>query len=355
MRTSRWLWLVLVLVGAVRAQDEAALDAVVRAHANQGRFMGSVLVARGEQVLLSKGYGLADVAQKIPNEPTTKFRIGSVTKQFTAVAILLLEERGKLSVDDLVKKHLPDAPAAWDKVTIFHLLTHTSGIPSFTDFSDYATFKTVATTSEKLVEHFRDRPLDFEPGTRKSYSNSGYVLLGYLIEKISGRTYAEFLEENVFKPLGMTDSGYDTGKGVAHEALGYQPGSDGPRPADFVDMSVPYSAGSLYSTALDLWKWNRGLFGGKLLSEDSVRRMTTPFKDYYGFGVGVGWLHGHQVVGHAGGIEGFSVFLMCFPDEQVTVAVLGNLSGPDPQMIARELGAMMHGELQPPGRGGESR
>ena len=174
------------------------MDQIVQSYVTSGKFMGSILVARGDEVLLSKGYGSANLEWAIPNQPSTKFRLGSLTKQFTAASILLLEEGGKLKVDDPVKKYLPDAPAAWDKVTIFHLLTHTSGIPSFTDSADYAPSEPFATTPEKIVAKFRDKPLEFEPGEQWKYSNSGYVLLGYLIEKITGGTYANFVQDNIF-------------------------------------------------------------------------------------------------------------------------------------------------------------
>src|SRR5438477_7777331 len=195
----------LALTGS--AQDVARMDQVVQSYAADHKFMGAVLVARGNEVLFSKGYGSANLEWSVPNTPTTKFRLGSVTKQFTAASILLLEERGKLSVEDPVKKHLPDAPAAWDKVTIFHLLTHTSGVADFTSFPDYPKIEPFATTPAKLVALFRDKPLDFDPGTEWRYDNSGYVLLTYLIEKITGDSYEKFVRENIFAPLGMTDTG----------------------------------------------------------------------------------------------------------------------------------------------------
>jgi CubicO group peptidase (beta-lactamase class C family) len=162
---------------------DARMDQVVQSYVSNKQFMGTVLVARGDQVVFSKGYGSANLEWAIPNTPQTKFRLGSITKQFTAASILLLEERGKLKTDDPVKKYIPEAPAAWDKMTIFHVLTHTAGIPNFTSFPDYRTSAPFATTPEKLVARFRDKPLEFEPGEKWNYSNSGYVLLGYLIEK----------------------------------------------------------------------------------------------------------------------------------------------------------------------------
>ena len=204
------------------------MDQVVQSYVSNKTFMGSVLVARGSEVLLNKGYGSANLEWDIPDSPSTKYRLGSITKQFTAASILLLEERGKLKVDDPVKKYLADAPAVWDKITIFHLLTHTSGIPNFTSFPEYPKLEPFPITADKLVAVFRDKPLDFQPGEKWSYSNSGYVLLGYLIEKVSGDTYEKFLQENIFTPLGMKDSGYDSNSAViAHRAAGYTRGANG--------------------------------------------------------------------------------------------------------------------------------
>src|SRR5271170_1807320 len=266
----------LLLAAAARAQavstkDVSRLDQVVQSYVTDKTFMGSVLVARGDQVLLSRGYGSANLEWNIPDAPNTKFRLGSLTKQFTAASILLLEERGKLKTGDLVKKYIPDAPAAWDKITIFNLLTHTSGIPNFTSFSDYPSHEPFAATPEQVVAWFRDKPLDSQPGEKWSYSNSGYVLLGDLIEKISGDSYEKFLQENVLTPLGMKDTGYDSNSAIIpRRAAGYAPSANGPVNAGYINMTVPLSAGALYSTTHDLLIWEQGLFGGKLLSAGSL-------------------------------------------------------------------------------------
>src|SRR5215831_12154293 len=252
----------------------ARMEQVVQSFVKDKQFMGAVLVARGNDVLLDKGYGFANLEWNIPDSPKTKFRLGSITKQFTAASILLLEERGKLKVDDPVKKYMPDAPAAWDKMTIFNVLTHTAGIPNFTSFPDYQSSEPFATTPEKLVARFRDKPLEFQPGERMNYSNSGYVLLGYLIEKVSGQSYEKFVQENIFTPLGMKDSGYDSNSAVIpRRASGYTNGPNGPVNAGFIHMSVPFAAGALYSTTEDLLRWEQGLFGGKLLSAASLQKM----------------------------------------------------------------------------------
>jgi CubicO group peptidase (beta-lactamase class C family) len=171
---------------------------VVQPYVDAQMFMGSVLVVKDGKIIFSKSYGMADVEWDVPNSPTTRFNIASMTKQFTAASILLVEDRGKLRTDDLVKKYLPDAPASWDRITIYHLLTHTSGIPG-----DAAKYE--PGTPDKLV--FRDRPLNFQPGEQWAYTNLGYIVLGYLLERISGQTYEAFVRENIFKPLGMNDSG----------------------------------------------------------------------------------------------------------------------------------------------------
>ena len=343
--------LAFVLVAVSFAQEKPQSDPVVRmeqiiqSYVADQRFMGSVLVARDGKTLLDKGYGFANLEWQVPDTPATKFRLGSITKQFTAASILLLEERGKLKIDDPVKKYISDAPAAWDKVTIFYLLTHTSGIPSFTSFPDYPKRQLEAMTPQQLVEWFRDKPLEFEPGTKWNYSNSGYVLLGYLIEKISGQSYADFVQQNIFTPLGMKDSGYDSNSAVIdRRAAGYAPGKNGPENAGFVNMTVPLSAGGLYSTTEDLLRWEQGLFGGKLLSPASLAKMTTPFKQDYAFGLGVSTDNGHKVIAHNGGIQGFNTSLAYYPDDKLVIAVLGNLNGNAPDAIASALGKVLHGE-----------
>ena len=336
-----------LLLGVSFAQQEptARMEEVVQSYVSAKQFMGSVLVARDGKVLLNQGYGSANLEWGVPNSPTTKFRLGSITKQFTAASVLLLEERGKLKTDDLVKKYIPNAPVAWDKITIFHLLTHTSGIPSFTGFPDYASTEAVKTTPEKLVERFRDKPLEFQPGEKWNYSNSGYVLLGYLIEKISGQSYSEFLQQNIFDPLGMKDSGYDSNLTIIpHRAEGYTPKPKGLEHAGYIDMSIPFSAGALYSTTEDLLRWEQGLFGGKLLSAASLQKMTTPFKHDYAFGLGVRDDKGHKVIEHGGGIEGFNTQLAYYPDDKLVIVALGNLNGGAPGAITAKLASAAHGE-----------
>ncbi len=335
----------LALAAWCPAQDTGRMEEVIQSYVSSKAFMGSVLVARGHDVLLSKGYGWANLEWDIPDSPSTKYRLGSITKQFTAASILLLEERGKLKVEDPVKKYMPDAPAAWDRITIFNLLTHTSGIPNFTNLPEYRKMEPFPSTAVETVAVFRDKPLDFQPGEKWNYSNSGYLLLGYLIEKISGESYEKFVQENIFTPLGMQDSGYDSNSAViAHRAAGYAPGPKGMVNAGFINMTVPHAAGGLYSTTGDLLRWEQGLFGGRLLSAASLQKMTTPFKNDYAFGVGVSQQNGRKRISHNGGIEGFNTFLAYYPDDHVTVVVLANLNGSAPDELGTKLGALVHGD-----------
>jgi len=342
--------LVLLLAPALAAaQDVARIEQLIRARADDKTFMGTVLVARGDEVILSKGYGSANLEWNIPNTPSTKFRLGSITKQFTAAAVLLLAEQGKLALEDPVKRHYPNAPAAWDAITIRHVLTHTSGIPNHTSFPEFQTGRLMPATPEKTIGYFRDKPLDFAPGERMSYSNAGYVLLGYLVERVSSQSYADYVRDNVFKPLGMNDSGYDLNATIIHSrASGYTMTPGGIRNAPYVDMTVPHGAGALYSTTEDLLRWTQGLFGGRLLSADSLAKMTTPFKNNYAFGLVVSDVGGRKMIQHNGGIEGFNTELRYYPDSKITVAVLANLGGPAAGQLAGQLGGLAHGDAVRP-------
>jgi CubicO group peptidase (beta-lactamase class C family) len=330
-----------VLAGRCIAQVPAErMQQVVQPYSDAQMFMGNVLVAKEGKAVFSKSYGMADLEWSVPNSPTTRFNIASMTKQFTAASILLLEDHGKLKTDDLVKKYLPDAPASWNKITIYHLLTHTSGIPD-----DAAKYE--PGTPDKLV--FNDRPLSFQPGEQWAYTNLGYIVLGYLIERISGHTYEEFVQENIFKPLGMNDSGLMSFVTVIpRRASGYWPGSNGIENADRPDARIGFSAGSLYSTSEDLLRWEEGLFGGRLLSPESLRKMTTPFKSDYACGLHVNRIDGRLMIEHDGNNIGFNSDMAYYPEERLAVIVLANLNGTVTGKITTALAAVAHGETVPP-------
>lgn len=304
------------------------MEQVVQAYVADKQFMGSILIMQKGQELLNKGYGYANLEWQIPNSPTTKFRIGSITKQFTAAAILLLVDEGKLKLTDPIKKYIPDTPSAWDRITVQNLLNHTSGIANYTSFPEYVSMTTSQQTPKQLIERFRNHPLDFQPGLSYTYNNSGYILLGYLIEIISNQSYQDFVVNNLFKPLGMNDSGYDSHRTIiSQRASGYTIGPDGFLNADYLDMSIPYAAGSLYSTTKDLSRWVKGLFGGEVLSQDSLQKMITPNKNEYGFGVIMQPVDGCNAIMHGGGINGFNSLLLYTPEEHLLVIVLANLNG----------------------------
>jgi len=305
-----------------------------------------VLVARDGAVVLDKAYGMANLELDVPNTTATKFRLGSITKQFTAASILLLEERGKLKIDDKVKTYLPDAPMAWDRITVFNLLTHTAGIPNFTSFADYGTIKLSARTAEASVAAVRDKTLDFGPGEKMSYSNSGYLVLGAIIERVSGQSYEKFVADNIFTPLGMNDSGYDSNTAlIKRRASGYIRTPAGYVNAGYIHMSIPHAAGALYSTTGDLLKWEQALFAGKVVSKASLDRMITPFKNDYALGLTSALDKGRRVIAHGGGIDGFNTHLAYYPETRTVIVALSNVNGTAPGAIAAQLGAVMHGDM----------
>ncbi len=312
-------------------------DAVLGDLARQSLFTGSVLIAKEGQVLLSRGYGLADREQNIPNTPQTRFRLGSVTKQFTAMAILILEKQGRLDVQDPICKYIPDCPSTWDAITIKHLLTHTSGIPDFTSFADYLGSRAVPTTPIQTIDRFKDKPLDFQPGEKFSYSNSGYIVLGYIVERASGQTYEDFLKQSIFTPLNLRDTGYDhLTDGLA---VGYAD-KYSTRPADFIDMSIPYAAGGLYSTVEDLYRWDQSLYTEQLVPKATLAEMFAPQVDIAGSGLayGYGWVTGKDASGlstnmHEGGIEGFTTVIARYPDDHVTIIILCNQQDINPGLV----------------------
>jgi CubicO group peptidase (beta-lactamase class C family) len=336
----------LWVCGHARAQDETSkleqyMDACVRVR----HFSGSVLVTRDGIPLFSKGYGLANAEHQVPNTPETKFRLGSITKQFTAMAIMILQERGKLAVEDPIGKYFDDAPKAWEGVTIHHLLTHTAGVHSYTSDPEYVKRMAHPETVKSMIARFRDRPLDFKPGEKFQYSNSGYFLLGAIIEKVSGQSYEAFLKEAIFEPLGMKDTGYDHPSTIlAHRASGYTRKGDVLENAAYLDMAQPYAAGSLYSTTLDLAKWDQALRDGALIAQESMTRMFTPEKNDYAYGWSVTTRSGRNEIGHGGGINGFATEIVRYPDQKVCVVVLCNVLPANPGKVARDLAAITFGE-----------
>ncbi len=336
----------LALSVAARAQDLLPkFEEYAQAAAKAEGFSGAILVARDGKVIVSKGYGMADVENDVPNTAETRFRIGSITKQFTAASVLLLQERGKLSVQDSICKHVAPCPEAWQPVRLHHLLSHTAGVPDFTGFPDYQKTMRDPAPVESLITRFRDLPLEFKPGENWKYSNSGYVLLGHVVEKVSGKSYESFLRENIFEPLKMTSTGYDHAAAIVkRRARGYAKGPDGLVNASYLDMSIPFAAGGLYSTVGDLYLWDQALYGEKLLKKPSLDAMFTAVRNDYGYGFRVYKLFDRSHATHGGGIEGFRTSIDRFPDDRVTVIVLSNYEGAQVGRVARDLSAVAFGE-----------
>ncbi len=307
----------------------------------------AILVAKDGKVVNRKGFGYADLAAKARVTPETKFRIGSVTKQFTACAIMKLQEKGLLGVKDKLSKYLPDFPRG-DEVTIHHLLTHTSGIHSYTGKPEFISRVTKTITPDSLISFFINDPYDFNPGERYQYNNSGYFLLGYIISKVSGKSYDDFLKETFFDPLQMKKTGiHYAGIKLDKEAKGYSRNNENKfEPSLNWDMSWAGAAGAMYSTVDDLLKWNQALHNGKVLSEESYKAIITPVvlnngeqaSPKYGYGLGMYKYRNVDAIGHSGGLNGFLTQLAYYPEDKLTVVMFTNTSDPQvnfsPEKIA---------------------
>ena len=351
MKTFAITLLATGLLCAQPAQDFAArADEYITAYVRQGMFRGAVAVAHNGTAVLRRGYGMANSEWDIPNTPDTKFRIGSITKQFTAMAILQLVDEGKVRLADPVKKYFEQAPPAWDKITVHHLLTHTSGVRSYTNLPNF--FRDKARDPLKpleIVKLTQDQPLQFEPGEKMVYNNTGYVVLGHIIEKVSGQEYAAYMRTHIFEPLGMKNSGYDVAKDIIKKrASGYS--ADGTN-APYLDMTVPHAAGALYSTVDDMLIWDQALQSGKLISKASYEKMFTPGKGNYGYGWFVVTFGGRTEVAHGGGIHGFNTYFARYPAEKVAVVVFANQNGPQANRIGKDLSRMYFGETVKPSAG----
>jgi CubicO group peptidase (beta-lactamase class C family) len=335
-----WLLVVLVAlalqpVAFAQAADKAARIDEYLTRANKiGQFNGAALVAENGKVIYKKGLGMANMEWNVPNEVDTKFRLASVTKQFTAALILQLVDQGKLKLDGKLSEYLPDyRKDVGDKVTIHHLLTHTSGIPSYTSLPKF--MEDASRNSYQVAEFvkkYASGDLEYEPGSKFRYNNSGYFLLGAIIEKIHGKPYEQVIKENIFEPLGMKNSGYDHHRTIlSKRASGYQKTPAGYTNAPYLDMSIPYAAGSLYSTVEDLYLWDQALYADKVVSAKSREVMYKPFLDNYAYGWGVSKVNlaSKEIinsVAHSGGIHGFSTLLTRYPDQKNLIVLLDNTS-----------------------------
>jgi D-alanyl-D-alanine carboxypeptidase len=350
----------LALAGAaVPAPDKALaekIDAVMSEVYKPGQPGAAVIVRKNGQTLFRKGYGLADLELKVPVEPDMVFRLGSITKQFTAVAVLMLAQEGKLGLQDEITKFLPDYPVQGRTITVEHLLTHTSGIQSYTDMPEWLPLMRKDMTLTELIDLFKSKPMPFEPGEGWAYNNSGYILLGAIIEKVSGKTYEAFLDERVFKPLGMKGSYYGSAERIIPRRIpGYQLGKGGFVNAPYLSMTQPYAAGSLLSNVDDLAVWSDAVFSGKLVKKEWLDKAFAPFKlkngesSGYGYGWFIAEFAGHRSVEHGGGINGFTTYEMTFPEDGLFLAVLTNsaIEGRDPEPRAVRIARLALGLAEP--------
>lgn len=309
----------------------ARLDALFKPHFKADAPGATVIVVKNGKTLLRKAYGAADLAAKTPLTPGTVLRLGSITKQFTAVAILMLADEGKLALNDPITRFFPDYPTGGKVITIEHLLTHTSGIVSYTSKPNFIDGMARDLSVAQMIDTFKNDPLEFDPGTQYRYSNSGYFLLGAIIEKVSGLTYPRFLEARIFTPLGMKDTAYEGfERSNAPRATGYSAKDQAFTPAAPLSMSQPYAAGSLVSTVGDLARWDAAISAGKLIKPASWKMAFTPYQltpeksTEYGYGWGVGAFQGTPALDHGGGINGFSSYALRLPRQKIFVAVLAN-------------------------------
>jgi len=322
------------------------IEAYLKPFLDTGNFSGAILVARKGHVLFRRAYGMANYELRAPNSPETRFHIASVSKPFTAMAILQLQERGHLSVGDPISKYVRDFPSG-DRITLEHLLTHTSGIPNVNDLPDYDTFARSPHTPAELVAKFANLPLDSQPGTDYRYSNSNYNLLALILEKVSGEPYGDYLKKHILEPVGMKDTGHDGDalRLIPLAASGYDPvGVSSYEKAPYLDWTNKTGNGSLYSTLDDLYRFDRAL------NTDTLLKKST--RDQYfveGKGNRFGWFQrkraGHRVMSSNGRSPGFTAQLDRFPDEDATVIVLSNsYSTVSQDPIAAALGAIVLGE-----------
>jgi len=298
-----------------------------KAYTDLWAFSGSIAAIKNGEIIFEQGFGYANVEHKVPNTSNTKFRIYSISKQFTAVAILLLEERGLLKVEDHVRKYFPDWTELDERITIHQLLTHTSGLINYSDDKDWnkTQGQNVMAKRDEKVNFFLSKPLDFEPGTSWNYCNTGYFILEVLIERLSEMSYPNFMKENIFGPLEMKDSGvYNDLHLIENKASGYYLNNYEIIPCEYVNMNNISASGGLYSTVLDMLKWDRALKSDELLTRKSIDKMNTDYQNNYGLGVEVNTVDGKQVISHDGGYRGFLTKIDRHIEDDFAIVALSN-------------------------------
>ncbi len=334
-----------------RAGLEHEIDALVEKAMEEGPIAGlSVAVARSGRLVHLKGYGYADLENGIPASDKTIYHVGSITKQFTAAAVMQLVEKGALALDRPITDYIPDYPTHGQSVTVRSILNHTSGIKNFTAMPSWWRTMAVEKTPEEMVDVFRNEPFDFPPGTAFSYSNSGYIVLGFLIERVTGKPYGGYLNENLFVPLQLSSTSYSDDRAlVRHRARGYKVAERNFVNADYVSQSQAYAAGAVCSSAQDLVRWMHALGHGGVVSPESYARMIQPgtlangSSVEYGFGLAVSYLEQHHRINHVGGTLGFAGQISYYYDDDVTIVVLSNTEGAKVANMESDIARLMLG------------
>lgn len=359
MKTLMFQTLLLLLIifssSPLQAQKpDKQLDALINTEYPADEPGITVLVARDGEVIYREARGMANLELNVPMKPEMVFEIGSITKQFTAVSILMLMEQGKLSLEDDITKFIEDYPTHGHTITIHHLLTHTSGIRSYTSIEGIFEKGKQDFEPPEIIDMFKNLPMDFAPGEQYLYNNSAYFLLGYIIEKVSGMTYPEFLEINIFEPLGMDNSYFGSQrKIIKNRAYGYQKQDDVFVNAQYVSLKNPYAAGSIMSTVDDLLTWNTALHDHKLVSGETVEKAFTNYtlnnekSINYGYGWTFSKIQGSPTYEHGGGIFGYLTKVLYLPGEKVFVATLSNRDDKGPDMINARIAAIVIGKPYP--------
>lgn len=349
----------LLAAAAAAGDDRGALldriDGLVTESMEATKTPGiSVAVQHRGELILARGYGLADVENRVPATQHTVYRIGSVTKQFTAAAVMKLVEEGSVALDEPMTKYFPDYPVGEFHITVGQLLDHTSGIKGYTEMPAFWEQGRLDLSHEQMIELFSAEPWEFEPGDRYQYNNSGYYLAGLLVEKASGQTYAEYLEETFFRPLGMRESHYLYNDPIVpNRAEGYRVEDGVVLNDEPLSMHLPFAAGALGSSVLDLVRWTVALGAGDVVGPDGLEAMTTrrrlPGGDEIGYGLGllVGEMAGHRLIEHAGGINGFLSQLAWYPDDDLIVAVLANSTSAEPGPLQARIARAVLGVPEP--------
>ncbi|MBL4663779.1 MAG: serine hydrolase [Flavobacteriaceae bacterium] len=342
-------------MAAIQAQSlETTVDQLLSQKYASGDPGATALIAKNGKVIYRKAFGAANLELDIPMKPENVFELGSITKQFTSVSILMLMEQGKLSLQDDITKFIPDYPTHDKKISVHNLLNHTSGIKSYTAMPTFREMARTDMSPTELIDVFKNEPMDFDPGEKYAYNNSAYIILGHIIEVVSEMSYADFVEKHIFKELGMKNSYYGSmSKVIKNRANGYQPTEDGFRNADYLSLTLPYAAGSLMSCVDDMLLWSQAIHNNTLISEKSKQLAFTNGKlndgslIYYGYGFSVNEINGVPTIEHGGGIFGYETYGAYVPSENVYVIVLTNRNGNGPSDVAVEMAALAIGKPFP--------